>query len=265
MPASMPCLRAHAFRSRCASLPLAMRHVTLPRCPRPLPSSDAGTCLQAMPVRCLHPCLRPLPACVFAPCHVIAPHAVQDRCLGPDACIHAFALTPSARDTPCHARTRTMMQSCASAAKLRSGGPILPFGVRAKRRLGIPPPRTVIGVPSQAYGQAKTVVVPSTLRTRKAEGQNQLRPSTRAVEGFAGVWVTIRACGEVGFRLTAEAEIGRSRFADGPSAVLSIEFQHAVGGGCAVRDLGFRFFAHVLPSSSGHPPARSRNVVLGWW
>jgi hypothetical protein len=63
--------------------------------------------------------------------------------------------------------------------------------------------------------------------------------------------------------LTAEAEIGRSRFADGPSAVLSIEFQHAVGGGCAVRDLGFRFFAHVLPSSSGRPPARSRNVVLG--
>ena len=92
-----------------------------------------------------------------------------------------------------------------------------------------------------------------------------LRPSTRAVEGFAGVWVTIRACGEVGFRLTAEAEIGRSRFADGPSAVLSIEFRHAVGGGCAVRDLGFRFFAHVLPSSSGRPPARSRNVVLGWW
>ena len=166
---------------------------------------------------------------------------------------------------PVGPRTRTMMQSCASAVKLRSGGPILPFGVRAKGRLGIPPPRTVIGVPSQACGQAKTVVVASTLRARKAEGQNQLRPSTRAVEGFAGVWVTIRACGEVGFRLTAEAEIGRSRFADGPSAVLSIEFQHAVGGGCAVRDLGFRFFAHVLPSSSGRPPARSRNVVLGWW
>jgi len=39
-----------------------------------------------------------------------------------------------------------MMQSCASAAKLRSGGPILPFGMKAKGRLGIPPPRTVIGV-----------------------------------------------------------------------------------------------------------------------
>ena len=48
-----------------------------------------------------------------------------------------------------------MMQSCASAAKLRSGGPILPVGVQAKGRLGIPPPRTVIGVPSQAYGQGR--------------------------------------------------------------------------------------------------------------
>src|SRR5882672_6069863 len=38
-------------------------------------------------------------------------------------------------------RTRTMMQSCASAAKLRSGGPILPFGLKAKGRLGIPPTR----------------------------------------------------------------------------------------------------------------------------
>ena len=28
----------------------------------------------------------------------IAPHAVQDRSLGPDACIHAFALTPVLRD-----------------------------------------------------------------------------------------------------------------------------------------------------------------------
>jgi hypothetical protein len=27
--------------------------------------------------------------------------------------------------------TRTMMQSCASVAKLRSGGPILPFGIAA--------------------------------------------------------------------------------------------------------------------------------------
>src|SRR5260370_38891136 len=51
---------------------------------------------------------------------------------------------------PVGPRNRTMMQSCASAAKLRSGGPILPFGMKAKGRLGIPPPRTVICVPSQA-------------------------------------------------------------------------------------------------------------------
>ena len=56
---------------------------------------------------------------------------------------------------PVGPRTRTMMQSCASAAKLRSGEPILPFGVKAKGHLGIPPPRTVIGVPSQAYGQGR--------------------------------------------------------------------------------------------------------------
>src|SRR5256884_6085211 len=52
-------------------------------------------------------------------------------------------------------RTRTMMQSCASAAKLRSGGPILPFGMKAKGRLGIPPPRTVIGVPSPVDGPGR--------------------------------------------------------------------------------------------------------------
>ena len=52
-------------------------------------------------------------------------------------------------------RTRTMMQSCASAAKLRSGGPILPFGIEAKETVGNPPPRTVIGTPSQADGQGR--------------------------------------------------------------------------------------------------------------
>ena len=46
-----------------------------------------------------------------------------------------------------------MMQSCASAAKLRSGGPILPIGMKAKGHVGIPPPRTIIGAPSQANGQ----------------------------------------------------------------------------------------------------------------
>ena len=44
-----------------------------------------------------------------------------------------------------------MMQSCALAAKLRSGGPILPVGTKAKGLGGNQPPRTVIGTPSQAY------------------------------------------------------------------------------------------------------------------
>jgi hypothetical protein len=93
----------------------------------------------------------------------------------------------------------------------------------------------------------------------------QFEVALLAVEGFASVGVAIRACGEIGFRLGAEAEIGRGRFANGPSAVLSIEFQHAVGGGCAVRDLGFRFFAHVLPSSSGRPPCAFAECSTGWW
>ena len=40
-------------------------------------------------------------------------------------------------------RTGTTMQSCASAAKLRSGRPILPIGMKAKGLVGNPPPRTV--------------------------------------------------------------------------------------------------------------------------
>jgi hypothetical protein len=40
-----------------------------------------------------------------------------------------------------------MMQPCASAAKLRGGGPILHRGSAAMLALGSPPPRTVIGGP----------------------------------------------------------------------------------------------------------------------
>ena len=39
--------------------------------------------------------------------------------------------------------TRTMMQSCASAAKLRGGGPILFLGMKAMGISGLPPPRIV--------------------------------------------------------------------------------------------------------------------------
>jgi hypothetical protein len=58
---------------------------------------------------------------------------------------------------PVGARTRTMMQLCASAAKLRDGGPILPFGMKAKETRRDPPPRTIIGDPSQADAWAETI------------------------------------------------------------------------------------------------------------
>jgi len=54
-----------------------------------------------------------------------------------------------------------MMQSCASAAKLRSGGPILPIGMKAKGLVGNPPPRTVIGTHYKHTNRAETVGVPS--------------------------------------------------------------------------------------------------------
>ena len=58
-------------------------------------------------------------------------------------------------------KTRTMMQSYASAAKLRGGGPILPFGMTAMSHLGTPPPRTVVGDPLQADGSGRNCWVPS--------------------------------------------------------------------------------------------------------
>src|SRR5258708_35526797 len=54
-----------------------------------------------------------------------------------------------------------MMQPCAPAAKLRGGGPILPLGMTAMSHLGTPPPRPVIGDPSQADGLGRNCRVPS--------------------------------------------------------------------------------------------------------
>src|SRR5262245_10189270 len=51
-----------------------------------------------------------------------------------------------------------MMQGYASASKLRGGGPILSDGMKAMRECGTPPPRTVIGDPSQACGQGAETV-----------------------------------------------------------------------------------------------------------
>src|SRR6516162_6562691 len=70
-------------------------------------------------------------------------------------------------------RTRTTMQSCASAAKLRSGGPILPIGMKAKGLAGNPPPRTVIGIPSpgakQSGCQGPPIIVPDAKRRRPVQ------------------------------------------------------------------------------------------------
>jgi hypothetical protein len=45
-------------------------------------------------------------------------------------------------------KTRTMMHACASATRLRGGGPILDGGIEAMTKRGNPPPRTVIASPS---------------------------------------------------------------------------------------------------------------------
>lgn len=48
----------------------------------------------------------------------------------------------------------TMMQPCASAAKLRAAGPFYSSGARAMGGSGTPPPRIVIGNPRPAAGRA---------------------------------------------------------------------------------------------------------------
>lgn len=55
-----------------------------------------------------------------------------------------------------------MMQSCASTAKFRGGGPILSRGAKAKSTIGLPPPRLVIR--SQSEGDRG---FPVPLRTRE--------------------------------------------------------------------------------------------------
>src|SRR5947209_11422957 len=57
-------------------------------------------------------------------------------------------------------RTRTMMQSYASAAKLRSGGPILPFGIESQGNTSGLRPRTVIGDLVTSGTGAETVGCP---------------------------------------------------------------------------------------------------------
>jgi hypothetical protein len=52
--------------------------------------------------------------------------------------------------------TRTMMHACASAARLRGGGPILNSGTKAMVWHGTPPPRTVIASPSRTSGRERS-------------------------------------------------------------------------------------------------------------
>jgi hypothetical protein len=73
---------------------------------------------------------------------------------------------------PVGPRTRTMMQSCASAAKLRSGGPILPIGIKAKGQCRVPPPRTVIGARHKRTDKAETFGVPSASSVLLCRTQN---------------------------------------------------------------------------------------------
>ena len=64
-------------------------------------------------------------------------------------------------------RTQTMMQSCASAAKLRGGEPILFLGTKAMTQAGTPPPRTVIGDMFPA-GRRATIRPPPSSTSAKA-------------------------------------------------------------------------------------------------
>jgi hypothetical protein len=58
------------------------------------------------------------------------------------------------------------MQSCPSEAKLRSGGPILPVGVKAKGLVGVPPHRTVIGALSQVIESLFATIRHRTVRSK---------------------------------------------------------------------------------------------------
>ena len=88
---------------------------------------------------------------------------------------------------PVGPRTRTMMQSCASAAKLRSGGPILPIGIKAKGQCRGSATSNRHRCPSQAYGQGRNFrgafsvlrfIVPDAKRRRPAQ-----RPAAQAATG----------------------------------------------------------------------------------
>src|SRR5919202_4008826 len=72
-------------------------------------------------------------------------------------------------------RAGTMMQPCASAAKLRGGGPSLTRGVEAVVLVGRPPPRTVIGSPR--YRSERRSCSPAPTRPPAPPGAGRCRPA----------------------------------------------------------------------------------------
>ena len=141
-----------------------------------------------------------------------------------------------------------MMQSCASAAKLRSGGPILPIGMKAKGHVGNPPPRTIIGSRHKRTDKAETVGVPlassihcvgrkttpsgtTPSRTSRHRAIRSLRAkATIMVPGFAYVAVT--------WQVAAEAVVPMNR---------------AGGSGPGFRTQLLFFLDDLIPSVFGKP------------
>ena len=68
-------------------------------------------------------------------------------------------------------RIRTMMQSYASAAKLRGGGPILNRGAQAMSNIGLPPPRIVICSALGTLVDCRNLLLAGTPSRGRAKGQ----------------------------------------------------------------------------------------------
>src|SRR5512143_3070942 len=92
------------------------------------------------------------------------------------------------------ARTRTMMQPCASAAKLRGGGPILTSGIEAVQLRGTPPPRIVTGRPGlDGGGRRRFVLVSSGACGHGAGRRTTVQHPVRETTG----WASLRGHGQV--------------------------------------------------------------------
>src|SRR5258707_2131926 len=82
-----------------------------------------------------------------------------------------------------------MMQSCASAAKLRRAGPIYMSGTKAMGGLGTPPPRIVIGnVSLEADARRSVYLLPGSiaLLVALAQAGNRIRIKPHPLRQLAG-------------------------------------------------------------------------------